>query len=194
MGHLPKTQTQLYSEKVTGHPINWYPNGISLSSLIIGDTGIFTYGIKPDNAPPEKISEKAFGYGTLQIIQGRGDEGYGYGYAIYSGSLSNVRQVFAVYEKGTGWVEYAAKSSLFATGLIIDPNNIEVPFAIVNGWDSKVVNIPDDVKGHWCETATIWVYPSEIGNLSAARFQKIVADNGVMHARKFENNTWKDWS
>ena len=103
---------QLYSEKVTGHPVNWYPNDKSLSSLIVGDVGIFTYGVKPDNAPPEKISEKAFGYGTLQVVSGRGDEGYGYGYAIYSGSLSDVRRVFAVYEKGTGWIEYTAKNNL----------------------------------------------------------------------------------
>lgn len=104
--------TQLYSEKVTGHPVNWYPNDKSLSSLIVGDVGIFTYGVKPDNAPSEKISEKAFGYGTLQVVSGRGDEGYGYGYAIYSGSLADVRQVFAVYERGTGWIEYTAKKNL----------------------------------------------------------------------------------
>lgn len=112
MGHLPKTQTQLYSEKVTGHPVNWYPNDKSLSSLIVGDVGIFTYGVKPDNAPSEKISEKAFGYGTLQVVSGRGDEGYGYGYAIYSGSLADVRQVYAVYERGTGWIEYTDKKNL----------------------------------------------------------------------------------
>ena len=104
--------TQLYSEKVTGHPVNWYPSDKSLSSLIVGDAGIFTYGVKPDSAPPEKISEKAFGYGTLQVVSGRGDEGYGYGYAIYSGTLSDFRQVFAVYNKGTGWVEHVAKSNL----------------------------------------------------------------------------------
>ncbi len=102
----------MYSEKVTGHPVNWYPSDKSLSSLIVGDAGIFTYGVKPDSAPPEKISEKAFGYGTLQVVSGRGDEGYGYGYAIYSGTLSDFRQVFAVYNKGTGWVERVAKSNL----------------------------------------------------------------------------------
>ena len=109
---LKDLYTQLYSEKVTGHPVNWYPNDKSLSSLIVGDVGIFTYGVKPDNAPSEKISEKAFGYGTLQVVSGRGDEGYGYGYAIYSGSLADVRQVFAVYERGTGWIEYTAKKNL----------------------------------------------------------------------------------
>ena len=109
---LKDLYTQWYSEKVTGHPVNWYPNDKSLSSLIVGDVGIFTYGVKPDNAPSEKISEKAFGYGTLQVVSGRGDEGYGYGYAIYSGSLADVRQVFAVYERGTGWIEYTAKKNL----------------------------------------------------------------------------------
>ena len=109
---LKDLYTQLYSEKVTGHPVNWYPSDKSLSSLIVGDAGIFTYGVKPDSAPPEKISEKAFGYGTLQVVSGRGDEGYGYGYAIYSGTLSDFRQVFAVYNKGTGWVEHVAKSNL----------------------------------------------------------------------------------
>ena len=109
---LKDLYTQLYSEKVTGHPVNWYPSDKSLSSLIVGDVGIFTYGVKPDSAPPEKISEKAFGYGTLQVVSGRGDEGYGYGYAIYSGTLSDSRRVFAVYNKGTGWVEHVAKSNL----------------------------------------------------------------------------------
>lgn len=91
--------------------MNWFPNGSSLSSVLSGNVGTSTYGIKPDNAPSETISG-GFGYGTLFAVCGRGDEGYGYGYAIYSGSNATGSRVFATYDRDFGWSERVSKSDL----------------------------------------------------------------------------------
>lgn len=99
------------SNRLIGQNANWFPNGTSLSSVLSGNVGVSTYGIKPDNAPSETISG-GFGYGTLFAVCGRGDEGYGYGYAIYSGSNATGSRVFATYDRDSGWSERVSKSDL----------------------------------------------------------------------------------
>lgn len=99
------------SNRLIGQNANWFPNGTSLSSILFGNVGVSAYGIKPDNAPSETISG-GFGYGTLFAVCGRGDEGYGYGYAIYSGSNATGSRVFATYDRDSGWSERVSKSDL----------------------------------------------------------------------------------
>ena len=111
--------------------MNWFPNGSSLSSVLSGNVGTSTYGIKPDNAPSETISG-GFGYGTLFAVCGRGDEGYGYGYAIYSGSNAAGSRVFATYDKDAGWNERVSKSDLGANKIV---NTTDQKHSISIGYD-----------------------------------------------------------
>lgn len=124
------------SKRLIGQNTNWFPNGSSLFSLISGNVGVSTYGIKPDNAPSENIAG-GFGYGTLFVVGGRGDEGYGYGYAIYSGSNAAGSRVFATYDnKDSGWSERVSKSDLW-------PQNSGVE--ITAGTDMQTITTP----GHY---------------------------------------------
>lgn len=144
------------SKRLIGQNTNWFPNGSSLSSLISGNVGVSTYGIKPDNAPSENIAG-GFGYGTLFVVGGRGDEGYGYGYAIYSGSNAAGSRVFATYDnKDSGWSERVSKSDLSAKTptcqeqyMIADTQTLSSDSATTL-WDSEIT-IPFDciMIGNW---------------------------------------------
>lgn len=173
--------------------MNWFPNGSSLSSVLFGNVGVSAYGIKPDNAPSETISG-GFGYGTLFAVCGRGDEGYGYGYAIYSGSNATGSRVFATYDRDSGWSERVSKSDLFANNYQTNPDLVATPFAAINGFNSAVTNIPDDAKNTWNSLQTIWLFPNEIGNLTKNRLQIIITGNNTTHRRMFENNKFSNWS
>ena len=102
---------------------------------------------------------------------------------------------FYCIDASKGWQEspYALKSDLFHNGFITDPNTATVPFTLVNGWDSNVTNVPDDIKGSWGELTTTWVYSEQIGSLTAYRMQKIVSDKNVMHTRTYSNSKWAEW-
>ena len=56
----------------------------------MGDVGIFTYGRSQITLHLKKYLKRHLGWYTASGL-GRGDEGYGYGYAIYSGSLADVK-------------------------------------------------------------------------------------------------------
>lgn len=114
IGHLPRTHTQLYSDlsnKLNGRNVNWFPNGKSLATTVAESVEVSIYGIKPSSVPTESIPG-GFGYGTLFVVGGRGDEGYGYGYAIYNGSNATGSRIFATYDKDSGWSECVSKSDL----------------------------------------------------------------------------------
>ena len=121
---LKDLYTQLYSEmtnnlskKLNGRNVNWFPNGKSLATIIAESVEVSIYGIKPSSVPTESIPG-GFGYGTLFVVGGRGDEGYGYGYAIYNGSNATGLRISAIYDKGSGWNEYVSKSDLNANKLV----------------------------------------------------------------------------
>lgn len=182
------------SKRLIGQNTNWFPNGSSLSSLISGNVGVSTYGIKPDNAPSENIAG-GFGYGTLFVVGGRGDEGYGYGYAIYSGSNAAGSRVFATYDnKDSGWSERVSKSDLFVYNWISNPNTCTTPFSVVNGWSPDLANVPNDAKNTWSSLQTTWIYPSEIGDLSKQRLQTLITGKNTIHIRMYANGNFSNWS
>lgn len=100
------------SKKLNGRNVKWFPNGESLATTIAESVEISIYGITPSSAPAESIPG-GFGYGTLFVVGGRGNQGYGYAYAIYNGSNATGSRISAIYDKGSGWNEYAQKSDLY---------------------------------------------------------------------------------
>lgn len=92
------------------------------------------------------------------------------------------------------WVEYAAKSDLFANNYQTDPNSVTTPFAAINGFSNAVINVPDDAKNTWNSLQTIWLFPNEIGDLTKNRLQIIITGNNTTHRRMFENNKFSNWS
>ncbi len=99
------------SQKLNGRNVKWFPGGESLATIIAESVEVSTYGITPTSCPSEIISG-GFGYGTLITACGRGDQGYGYGFAIYSGTNAAGSRVFATYNKDDGWSERVSKSDL----------------------------------------------------------------------------------
>lgn len=100
------------SKKLNGRNVNWFPNGKSLATTVAESVEVSIYGIKPSSVPIESIPG-GFGYGTLFVVGGRGDEGYGYGYAIYNGSNATGSRISAIYDKSSGWNECVSKSDLW---------------------------------------------------------------------------------
>lgn len=179
---------------MNGRNVNWFPNGKSLATIITESAEVSIYGIKPSSVPIESIPG-GFGYGTLFVVGGRGDEGYGYGYAIYSGSnATGSMGVFAIYDKGSGWRERVSKSDLFAYNWISNPNTCTTPFSVVNGWSPDLANVPDDAKNTWNSLQTIWVYPAEIGDLTKQRLQILITGNNTLHTRMYANGNFSNWS
>lgn len=110
------------SKKLNGRNVNWFPNGKSLATTVAESVEVSIYGIKPSSVPTESIPG-GFGYGTLFVVGGRGDEGYGYGYAIYNGSNATGSRISAIYDKGSGWNEYVSKSDLINTKYLTNEFN-----------------------------------------------------------------------
>ena len=99
------------SQKLNGRNVKWFPEGKSLATIITESVEVSTYGITPNSCPSETISG-GFGYGTLFVVSGRGNQGYGYGFAIYAGANAAGARVFATYNKDDGWSERVSKSDL----------------------------------------------------------------------------------
>lgn len=99
------------SQKLNGRNVKWFPEGESLATIITESVEVSTYGITPKSCPSEIISG-GFGYGTLITAGGRGNQGYGYGFAIYAGTNTAGTRVFATYDKDGGWSERVSKSDL----------------------------------------------------------------------------------
>ena len=108
------------SKKLNGRNVKWFPNGESLATTIAESVEISIYGIAPSSAPAESIPG-GFGYGTLFVVGGRGNQGYGYAYAIYNGSNATGSRISAIYDKGSGWNEYAQKSDLASVDITPTP-------------------------------------------------------------------------
>ena len=108
---LIDTTNNNLSKKLNGRNVKWFPEGESLATIITESVEVSTYGITPKSCPSEIISG-GFGYGTLITAGGRGNQGYGYGFAIYAGTNTAGTRVFATYDKDGGWSERVSKSDL----------------------------------------------------------------------------------
>ncbi len=178
---------------MNGRNVNWFPNGKSLATIITESAEISIYGIKPSSVPIESIPG-GFGYGTLFVVGGRGDEGYGYGYAIYSGSnATGSMGVFAIYDKGSGWRERVSKSDLLSLSRTLkyddsydDAKNLSIPPGIY-GVNPNFKNIPE---------ATYGLLEITTDTVNNWRFLKFIPTNIKSHYLMFYNGydkTWSEW-
>ncbi len=86
-----------------------------------------------------------------------------------------------------------ANSDMVTNGYNINPNIVQTLFAIVNGWDTGVQNVPSFVKNNMCILITVWVYPTAIGKLEAERNQ-LIFNGGHFAVRTYQNQNWGAWS
>ena len=84
-------------------------------------------------------------------------------------------------------------SDMVTNGYNINPNIVQTLFAIVNGWDTDVQNVPSFVKNNMCILITVWVYPTAIGKLEAERNQ-VIFNGGHFAVRMYQNQNWGAWS
>lgn len=178
---------------MNGRNVNWFPNGKSLATTVAESVEISIYGIKPSSVPTESIPG-GFGYGTLFVVGGRGDEGYGYGYAIYNGSNATGSHIFATYNKGSGWNECVSKSDLlnlsrtFVSGdSFSDAKDLSIPPGIY-GVNPGLKNIPENTYG------LLEVTADTVNNW---RFLKFTPTNIKSHYLMFYNGydkTWSEWA
>ncbi len=82
-------------------------------------------------------------------------------------------------------------ASLFASW-ISDPDTVNAPFALLNGWSATLQHAPEGLYQHWGVLVTLWNARSEIGDLSKPRTQCVMF-NSVTQARYFSDVT-KKWS
>lgn len=85
-------------------------------------------------------------------------------------------------------------NNLFANNWITNPNTSKTLFSVVNGWSSDISNVPDDARNTWNSLLTIWIYPTNIGDLTKIRFQALITGNGTVHTRIYENDNFSNWS
>ena len=85
-------------------------------------------------------------------------------------------------------------NNLFANNWITNPNTSKTLFSVINGWSSDLSNVPDDARNTWNSLQTIWIYPTNIGDLTKVRFQALITGNGTVHTRMYENDNFSNWS
>lgn len=86
---------------------------------------------------------------------------------------------------------YMPGSSTFSSW-VSDPDTVNTPFALLNGWSAQLQHAPDGLYQHWGVLITLWNARSEIGDLSKPRTQCVMF-NSVTQARYFSGDT-KKWS
>lgn len=127
-------------------------------------------------------------------------EGFAFCYGNWNSYMTviafakNSNKMWACSKASGNWVEYATKSDLFAYNWISNPNTCTTPFAVVNGWSPEVTNVPDDARNTWNNLQTIWVYPSETGDITKQRLQTLTTGNGTIHSRMYANGSFANWS
>ena len=127
-------------------------------------------------------------------------EGFAFSYGAWAGYMTvvcfvkNDSTMWIWSKSRNAWVEYAAKSDLFAYNWITNPNTCTTPFAVVNGWSPDFANAPDDARNTWNNLQTIWVYPSETGDITKQRLQTLITGNGTIHSRMYANGSFENWS
>lgn len=88
---------------------------------------------------------------------------------------------------------YITKSSLLSS-MVTDPNFVNAPLALLNGWSSQLQNAPDAIKQHWGILITVWEAYSETGNLTKNRAQ-LLTYNATTQVRYYSAPTgkWSSW-
>ena len=86
---------------------------------------------------------------------------------------------------------YMPGSSTFSSW-VSDPDTVNTPFALLNGWSAQLQHAPEGLYQHWGVLITLWNARSEIGDLSKPRTQCVMF-NSVTQTRYFSGDT-KKWS
>lgn len=96
-------------------------------------------------------------------------------------------------EKNSDLGNYITKSSLLSS-MVTDPNLVNAPLALLNGWSSQLQNAPDAIKQHWGILITVWEAYSETGNLTKNRAQ-LLTYNATIQVRYYSASTgkWSSW-
>lgn len=82
-------------------------------------------------------------------------------------------------------------SSTFSSW-VSDPDTVNTPFALLNGWSVQLQHAPEGLYQHWGVLITLWNARSELGDLSKPRTQCVMF-NSVTQTRYFSGDT-KKWS
>lgn len=194
------------SKKLNGRNVNWFPNGKSLATIIAESVEVSIYGIKPSSVPTESIPG-GFGYGTLFVVGGRGDEGYGYGYAIYNGSNATGSRIFATYDKESGWNDRVSKSDLEpvkSRQINTYTSANKDTDATLSSYESKTENFillftSNDTTGTIPTLTGSHLFVIEhllVGDDSASAIERAYSTKGKLIAWRFKqwwNKTWTAW-
>ena len=86
------------------------------------------------------------------------------------------------------------RSALSANGYALDPNNVTTPFALANGWSASKVNYPAEFSNMFGVLLTVWAFSAGIGTSSGTHMQALLAQNGKVYTRVYENNQWSNWA
>lgn len=86
---------------------------------------------------------------------------------------------------------YMPGSSTFSSW-VSDPDTVNTPFALLNGWSVQLQHAPEGLYQHWGVLITLWNARSELGDLSKPRTQCVMF-NSVTQTRYFSGDT-KKWS
>ena len=109
--------------------------------------------------------------------------------------IASMAALYSVNEKVDSAISdlgnYMPGSSTFSSW-VSDPDTVNTPFALLNGWSAQLQHAPDGLYQHWGVLITFWNARSEIGDLSKPRTQCVMF-NSVTQARYFSGDT-KKWS
>lgn len=88
---------------------------------------------------------------------------------------------------------YMPGNSMFSSW-VSDPDTVNTPFALLNGWSAQLQHAPEGLYQHWGVLITLWNARAEIGDMSKPRTQCVIF-NSVSQARYFSGDTkkWSNW-
>ena len=134
-------------------------------------------------------------YEGCEVVVWKGTSWRG-GAIAYLGDGFGVKIGLIQGENNIKWNDVILKSELFASNSIHDPNTCAIPFAVVNGWDSEITNVPEVAIGKFSILLTVWMYGRDsTGNLSNSRIQTLIVEQGGgTFTRRYENSEWTDWA
>lgn len=106
-------------------------------------------------------------------------------------ALYSVNQ--AVTQLNSDLGNYMPGSSMFSSW-VSDPDVVNAPFALLNGWSNTLQHAPEGLYQHWGVLVTLWNARSEIGDLSKPRTQCVMF-NAITQVRYFSGDTkrWSNW-
>lgn len=75
--------------------------------------------------------------------------------------------------------------------MITNPDTVQTFFAVVNGWDSTVANVPPGFRNIQGILITVWVYRGN-NSLTGNRRQTLIWANNVAY-REYNSKGWTNW-